>query len=118
LTARYTFLIRKLAVSKDLRSSRRPKAAKVPQKQDFAATAEDSMKLAKTKGSKHTQKSRFCCHRHRPHETHQEQRQQTRLGSRIFAASAADPMKPTKTKGSKRASGARICCHRHRPDMI
>jgi len=31
--------------------------------QDFAATAKDPMKLAKVKGSKHAQKSRFCCHR-------------------------------------------------------
>jgi hypothetical protein len=59
LTARYTFLIRKLAVSKDLRSSRRLKAAKVPQNQDFDATANDPMKLALVKGSKSASESRF-----------------------------------------------------------
>jgi len=37
--------------------------------------------LIKTKGSKLASQSRFCCLRPRPHETHQDQRQQTHLTS-------------------------------------
>ena len=58
-------------------SSPRPKAASRPGKQDF------------------------CCLRHEPDETHEEQRQQADPRSRIFAASAADAMKPIRSKGSK-----------------
>jgi hypothetical protein len=54
------------------------------------------MKPTKSKGSKCASGARFCCHRRRPHETHQEQRQQMRLRSRIFAASATDQMNQTK----------------------
>jgi hypothetical protein len=69
------------------------------------------MKPTKTKGSNHTSESRICCHCHRPDETHQDQRQQLRLGKQDFAATAANPMKPTNRKGSKLASEASICCH-------
>ena len=40
-------------------NSPRPKAATMSQKQDFAASAEDPMKLAKTKGSNLASKARF-----------------------------------------------------------
>jgi hypothetical protein len=46
-----------------------PKAAITPQNQDFDASALDPMKPTRSKGSKHAQKSRFCCLRRRPHET-------------------------------------------------
>ena len=56
----------------------------MPQKQDFAASAEDPMKLTKIKGSKHASEAEFCCLRQRPDETRQTQRQQSRLRSRIL----------------------------------
>ena len=65
-------------------NSSRPKAADSPHKQDFAASAEDPMKPTKTKGSKLASEARFCCFRRRPYETHQDQRQQTRLTSKIL----------------------------------
>ena len=68
------------------------------------------------KGSKHAQKSRICCLRLRPDETHQDQRQQLRLKNQDFAASAFDPVKPTRTKGSNFVSKSRFCCFRLRPD--
>ena len=37
------------------------KAANMPRKQDFAASAEDPMKLPKIKGSKHASEAGFCC---------------------------------------------------------
>jgi hypothetical protein len=61
-----------------------PKAADTPQKQDFAASAEAPMKLAKSKGSNLASEAEFCCLRRSPDETRQVQRQQTRLGSKIL----------------------------------
>ena len=61
-----------------------PKAADTPQKQDFAASAEDPMKPTRPKGSNLASEARFCCLRQRPNETDQGQRQQTRLRSRIL----------------------------------
>ena len=102
---------------KTRRNSSSSKAADTPQKQDFAASAEDPMKHTKLKGSRHASEAGFCCLRRRPDETPQAQRQQTRLRSRIllpppktrrnrsrpkaattprkqdFAASAINPMK-------------------------
>ena len=113
-------------------NSPRPKAATTPQKQDFAASAEDPKKLARVKGSRRVSGAGFCCHRRRPDETRQDQRQQTRLGSKIllpppktrrnrprpkaattpqkqvFAASVVDPKKLAKVKGSRHASESRI----------
>ena len=63
----------------------------MPQRLDFAASAEEPMKLTKIKGSKHA-------------------------SDEDFAASAEEPMKLTKTKGSYRASEAGFCCLRQRPD--
>ena len=116
------------------------KAAYMPRNQEFAASAIDSMKPAKSKGSKHALGSGICCLRRWPDETRQEQRQQTLLGiknllpplltrwspsgakaaymswGQEFAASAIDSMKLAKSKGSKRALGSRICCHRRRSE--
>ena len=96
------------------------------------------MKLAKTKGSNHASEAGFCCLCRRPDETRQDQRQQSRLGSRIllpppktlrnspgpkaaitpqkqdFAASARGPLKPTRREGSNHASEAGFCCLRQR----
>ena len=36
----------------------------MPQKQEFAASAEDPMKLTKHKGSNHTTEAGICCLRH------------------------------------------------------
>ena len=52
-------------------NSSRPKAAYSPKKQDFAASAEDPMKLTKTKGSKLASQARFCCLRLEHDETRQ-----------------------------------------------
>ena len=110
----------------------RSKAAINPRNQDFAASAEDPMNLARSKGSKHAQKSRFCCLRRRPRETRQDQKQHSRLRSRIlllppviprnppgskaaitpqeqdFAASAEDPVKLARTKSSKHTHKSRF----------
>ena len=59
------------------------KAAILSRKQDFAASAVDPMKLALVKGSNSALEARFCCHCRRPDETRRDQRQQSRLGSRI-----------------------------------
>jgi len=53
-------------------------------KQDFAASAEDPMKLSKVKGSNHASEAGFCCLCRRPEETRQGQRQQPRLRDRIL----------------------------------
>jgi hypothetical protein len=106
----------------------------LPQNQEFAASAEDPMKPAKIKGSKHASEAGFCCLCRRPEETCRDQRQQSRLRSRNllplpktrrnlpspkaanssqeqeFVASAVDPMKLTKIKGSNLASKSRMCC--------
>ena len=117
---------------KTLWKSPRPKAANSPHKQDFAASAEDPMKLARTKSSNHAIEAGFCCLRRSPDETAEGQRQQSRLVSRIllpppktrwnslrskaadtprkqdFAASAEDPMKLPEVKGSNHALRSRI----------
>jgi len=54
------------------------------QKQDFAASAFDPMKLTKAKGSNHCSEAGFCCLCFRPDETHEVQRQQSLLRSRIL----------------------------------
>ena len=71
------------------------------------------MKLTKTKGSNHALEAGFCCLHHKTNETHQAQRQQPRLGSKILLPPPLILMKLTKRKGSKLASKARICCLRH-----
>ena len=117
-----------------------PKAANAPQKQDFAASAEDPKKLTKIKGSNLASEAGFCCFRRRPDETRQEQRQlkcleiknllllpKTRRNlpspkaanapqKQDFAASVKDPKKLTKIKGSNLASEAGFCCFRQRPE--
>ncbi len=91
-------------------SSLRSKAADTPQRQDFAASAEDPKKLTKVKGSNHASEAGFCCLCRRPEETDQGQRQQPHLRKQDFAASAEDPKKLAKVKGSNHASEAGFCC--------
>ena len=99
-----------------MKNSPRPKAATAPWKQDFAASARDPMKPTKHKGSNRALEAGFCCLRRRLDETHQDQRQQTHLKKQDFAASAVDPMKHAKCKGSNHTSESRICCLRLEPD--
>ena len=68
------------------------------------------MKLTKTKGSNHALEAGFCCLHHKTNETHQAQRQQPRLGSKILLPPPLILMKLTKRKGSNYASESRICC--------
>jgi hypothetical protein len=49
----------------------------MPWDQEFAASAIDPMKLAKSKGSKHSLESRICCHRRRSEEKRLIQRRQS-----------------------------------------
>ena len=69
----------------------RSKAAIFPQKQVFAASACGPMKHAKTKGSKRSSDSSFCCLCPQTHETYQDQRQQTLLRFKILLPPLADP---------------------------
>ena len=110
------------------------KAAKMPQKQDIAASAMDPLKTLLVKGSKNASEAGYCCLCHGPIENSLGQRQQKCLGSRILlllpwthrnlfwskaakmpqkqdiAASAMDPLKTLLVKGSKNASEAGYCC--------
>jgi len=99
-------------------------AAISPQNQEFAASAEDPMKLARSKGSNIVSEAGICCLCRRPNETCQDQRQQMLLSSRIlllppktrrnlprskaanapqkqdFAASAKDPKNVPRSKAA------------------
>ena len=54
------------------------------EKQDFAASAKDPMKLAETKSSNIVSQARVCCLYQRPDETRQDQRQQYCIASKIL----------------------------------
>ena len=87
---------------KTRRNSPRPKAAILSHKQDFAASAEDPMKLTKVKGSKLASEARFCCLRRRPEETRQDQRQQPCLQKQDFAAPQQFPEQIKKAGAPRR----------------
>ncbi|MBQ3407338.1 MAG: hypothetical protein IJH11_08855, partial [Lachnospiraceae bacterium] len=53
---------------KTRRNRPRSKAADMPQKQDFAASAKDPMKPTKVIGSRHASEAGFCCFRHKSNE--------------------------------------------------
>ena len=52
-----------LLLPKTQRNAPRSKAANTPRKQDFAASAEDPMKLTRIKGSNTVSQTSFCCFR-------------------------------------------------------
>ena len=95
---------------KTRRNSPRPKAAILSHKQDFAASAEDPMKLTKVKGSKLASEARFCCLRRKPNETRQDQRQQASFRSKILLPSPKTRRNSPGPKAATMPSEAGFCC--------
>ena len=97
-------------------NSPRPKAATTPQKQDFAASAEDPKSRVSVKGSNHALRSRILLPPPKTRRKAPRSKAAIIPRNQDFAASAEDPKKGASVKGSNHPKKSRFCCLCWRPE--